>query len=113
MLDISFIVIGLNESTHINKCLGSVADLAKDKIVGKHEIIYVDSGSVDNTLDLVHKSFSDVKTFIVTGTKCAAIARNIGAKEALYKYLFFIDGDMELNTTFFKKAINNSSRVKK
>ena len=104
---ISFIIIGKNEDKTIALCINSVLHTIKYNNYNKSEIIYVDSKSTDNTLNIV-KSFKEVKIFEITGVCNAAVARNIGAIEAKNDILCFIDGDMELQKEFLPKIIKNN-----
>lgn len=91
---ISFIVIGKNEGVGIVRCLSSVVSVANDVPV-ETEVIYVDSSSTDNSVDLA-KSVNGVEVYVLTADNNAAIARNVGAVVSKGEILFFIDGDMEL-----------------
>ncbi len=92
---ISFIVIGKNEGWKITLCLKSILNCIKENSLTNYEIIYVDSKSIDDSLDRV-KLFQEVRIFNITGVTNAAIARNVGALESTKNVLFFIDGDMEI-----------------
>jgi glycosyltransferase involved in cell wall biosynthesis len=96
---ISFIVIGRNEGWKLKKCIQSILDTIIYNKLDNYEIIYVDSQSTDDSLDIA-KSFGSIKIFQITGTYNAAIGRNIGANESKGEILFFIDGDMEIIPDF-------------
>lgn len=106
---ISFIIIGKNEGWRLEKCLQSVVSIVEQDEITDHEIIYVDSQSTDDSVVLA-KQYG-AKTFLITGECNAAIARNIGAKEAIGDILFFIDGDMELFSGFLPKVLTQDSRL--
>jgi len=102
--DISFIIIALNEEFAIKKCLNSIAKMR----LLNCEIICVDSDSTDNTLAIMKDYKAKVecfKIFVLKGYANPAIARNIGLAHASKKYIFFVDGDIELSDEFIKKAI--------
>ncbi len=103
---ISFIVIGRNEADHISLCIKSIYDTIHEAKIGKYEILYIDSDSTDNSIELV-KQNDEIKIFKITNIYNAAIARNIGAKESVGDILFFIDGDMELIPNFFDHIFEN------
>ena len=103
---ISFVVIGRNEERHLNMCFLSIYNLIKEDNIDSYEIIYVDSKSIDKSVEIA-LSFEEIQVFEITGECNAAIARNIGAKEAKGDILFFIDGDMELLPGFLPKVMNN------
>lgn len=106
---ISFIIIGKNEGLRLEKCLQSIVSIVKQDKIVDYEIIYVDSRSTDNSIELA-KQYG-AKAFLIRGECNAAIARNIGAKEAIGDILFFIDGDMELFSGFLPKVLTQDGRL--
>lgn len=108
---ISFIVIGRNEEKNLKKCFNSIYDTIFFTKVSHYEIIYVDSKSTDKSIDIA-KEFKEVRIFKIIGLFNAAIGRNIGAKEAKGTILFFIDGDMELNTKFLSSVLDNHGQLR-
>ena len=106
---ISFIIIGKNEGWRLQKCLQSISCMVEQDAIANYEIIYVDSQSTDNSIGLA-KPYG-AKVFLITGECNAAIARNIGAKEAMGDILFFIDGDMELFSGFLPKVLTQDGRL--
>ena len=106
---ISFIIIGKNEGWRLQKCLQSISCMVEQDAIANYEIIYVDSKSTDNSIELA-KQYG-AKVFLITGECNAAIARNIGAKEAMGDILFFIDGDMELFSGFLPKVLTQDGRL--
>jgi glycosyltransferase involved in cell wall biosynthesis len=104
---ISFIIIGRKEGWKLTNCLQSVFETIAYNKLKNAEVIYVDSKSTDDSIERA-KAFDKVKVLLITGECNAAIARNIGAKEANGDILFFIDGDMEIEKEFLSHAtINN------
>lgn len=104
MHDISFIVIALNEAFAIEKCLESIYRLN----TANCELICVDSNSEDNTLEIMKKyaeKIPNTRIFKINGDRNAAIARNIGIKNATKDYFFFIDGDVEISEKFLVFAL--------
>lgn len=106
---ISFIIIGKNEGWRLQKCLHSISYVVEQDAIANYEIIYVDSQSTDNSIELA-KQYG-AKAFLITGECNAAIARNIGAKEAMGDILFFIDGDMELFPGFLPKVLTQDGQL--
>ena len=98
---ISFIIIGRNEGWKLTKCLQSVFDTIEHNALKEYEVIYVDSKSTDDSIKRA-TSFDKIKIIQLTGDFNAAIARNIGAKESKGNVLFFIDGDMEIQSEFLQ-----------
>lgn len=104
---ISFIVIGKNEGWRLTKCFESIYNVVEKDKITNFEVIYVDSKSTDNSLERA-QYFPNILIFTITGVCNAAIARNIGAQEAKGEVLFFIDGDMEIESGFLPKIITNN-----
>jgi len=108
---ISFIVIGKNEGWRLKKCFQSIFDTIKYNNLSKYEVIYVDSNSTDNSIEIA-KSFKKIEVFQITGICNAAIGRNIGAKESKGDTLFFIDGDMEIMPEFLPLVYSEEGGLK-
>lgn len=95
MHNISFIVIGKNEANNIKKCIESIKNICKEYY---YEIIYIDSSSTDNTIDVL-KEINDDNIFkyqIKSNRYSAALAREVGLQKASGDFIFFIDADMEI-----------------
>lgn len=103
---VSFIVIGRNEGWRLEKCFKGIYSFVEAEKINEYEVIYVDSRSTDNSIELSN-SFGNTKTILISGECNAAIARNIGAKEATGDIFFFIDGDMELLPGFWSSIVKN------
>jgi cellulose synthase/poly-beta-1,6-N-acetylglucosamine synthase-like glycosyltransferase len=87
-----------NEST-IEECLQAL--LAQNYPLGNMEIILVDGGSKDNTLQLAKKY--PVKIYQTT-LNCPA-AYNFAQKVALYPILGFVDSDAKVEVDWLKKLV--------
>jgi GT2 family glycosyltransferase len=91
---VSFVVIGLNEERMIAACMRSVMDC--DYPQDKKEIIYVDSGSTDRTLEIVQSLPSVSVIHLNDPQPNAAKGRNAGWRAARGEFIQFLDGDMVL-----------------
>lgn len=101
----SVIIPVYNEEGSIRPCLDSLLTQSlKD-----FEIIVVDDGSTDETLDTV-KRFEAVKVF-TQGHRGAGAARNLGASKARGEILVFVDADMTFAKDFLKNLIKPISRT--
>lgn len=102
--DISVIIPALNEEKYLPRCLNSLVRQSRKERV---EIIIVDGGSTDHTIQLAKECAH--KVLIEPGRPVGA-ARNIGAKHAEGEVLAFIDADTiasedwleEVDATFSK-----------
>ncbi len=108
---ISFIIIGRNEGLKLVRCIQSVKQIIVQNNIPAYEIIYVDSQSNDDSIEIL-KQYKDLIIINITGEYNAAIGRNIGYRESNGEYLFFIDGDMELLPDFFFEIFDNNYRLK-
>jgi glycosyltransferase involved in cell wall biosynthesis len=105
---ISFIVIGKNIQTTIDICLSSIFHFIDINRISSFEIIYVDSNSSDDSVNLA-RSYP-IEIIEISGTVNAAIGRNAGAKKAKGEILFFLDGDMELLPEFFNSVFDVATK---
>lgn len=98
---ISVIVIGKNEGARLGACLESVREALG---VLAHEIIYVDSGSTDDSLRIAEAG--GARCFLLSEPQpTAGLGRLAGTQEAKGEYLLFLDGDMQLCPGFCEKAM--------
>lgn len=106
---LSVIVIGLNEGTRLKSCLEST--LSMDFPKDKYEVIFVDSGSTDDSVEIAQQyPIQVIKTHPSKPT--AARARNEGAKVGRGNYFLFLDGDTILDSDFVKTALPHFSDPK-
>ncbi|MFH1248548.1 MAG: glycosyltransferase [archaeon] len=85
---ISVCVICKNEEGRIEKCLSSIKNIAD-------EIIIVDTGSNDNTINIA-KKFTN-KIFNFRWNSDFSEARNFAINNATKEWIFFIDADEEIS----------------
>ncbi len=108
---ISFIVIGRNEGWKLTKCLQSVYGIVEYNKLLHYEVIYIDSKSEDDSIDRA-KKFNGIRIIKLTDSINAAIARNAGANLSSGDFLFFIDGDMEINSDFLPLVYDETNGLK-
>lgn len=98
---ISVIVIGRNEGARIDRCMRSIKEALH---VLRHEIIYVDSRSADDSI--ARAKAHGARCYLLEDAQTTAgLGRYVGAKEARGEYLLFLDGDMELQRGFCEEAM--------
>src|SRR6266700_6951887 len=88
---LSVVIITQNEEANIGRTLASVQPLVAD---GKGEIIVVDSGSTDRTIEIA-KSFG-AKVF-VEEWKGFAAQKNSGIDKATGDWILSLDADEEIS----------------
>lgn len=105
MNNISFVVIARNECFAVDKCLKVLVNAPLKNC----EIICVDSESSDCTLQVMRnyaENCSFLRIYHCTGHVNSAIARNIGLGHATKDFVYFVDGDIELNIQFIAIAMD-------
>ena len=88
---ISIVIAVYNISSYIERCLDSVIKQKGDEI----EILIIDDGSTDNSLDICkkyQKKDKRIKIFHQENKGLCAV-RNIGLEKATGEYIWHIDGD--------------------
>lgn len=85
--DVSVIIPTLNEEKYLPKCLKSLMNQSKTT---RYEIIVVDGGSTDETVEIAKEYATNV---IVNKGQLVGASRNAGARAANGNILAFIDGD--------------------
>ncbi|MBT0666181.1 glycosyltransferase [Geobacter pelophilus] len=102
--NVSFILIARNEQFGVAKCLGSLAAMS----LRNCEVICVDSGSTDETVGVMCRFrgvIDNLRVVTVKGYSNAAVARNAGMRHAHRDYIFFVDGDVEINPGFVASGL--------
>ncbi len=107
---ISFILIGRNEGAKIAASCRSVHNACHTEGINDYEVIFVDSNSTDNSIDVASKAEFDT-VLKIENAAGAAIARNVGAQTAKADILFFLDGDMELIPGFITKILKSDGHL--
>lgn len=114
MKDISIIIPVYNAELYLVKCLNSLVNQTKKNI----EIIVVNDGSTDRSLDIVQKfanKYPSMFKVINQQNQGQSVARNVGISAASGKYIGFVDCDDYVHEKMFEilysKAIENDLDV--
>lgn len=102
MAALSLCMIVKNEEKHLAKCLSSVKDVVD-------EIVIVDTGSTDKTLEIV-KSFN-ANIFHFDWINDFSAARNFALSKCTGKWILYLDADEELNPNSVNELLNYKSRT--
>ena len=94
---ISVVVIGRNEGTRLERCLASVCAMVRDRF--EAEVIYVDSGSIDDSVEIAARLGASTVA-LQAERPTAAMGRNAGWKIARGSIVLFLDGDTVLDPRF-------------
>lgn len=87
----SIVIPMFNASKTIGRCLDSILS-QKDETI---EIICIDDGSTDTTIESIKRNYGSSVRVILSKHKGASNARNIGIREAMGEYILFCDADDE------------------
>jgi cellulose synthase/poly-beta-1,6-N-acetylglucosamine synthase-like glycosyltransferase len=93
---LSVVIIGRNEGERLERCILTALAIEGWAPV---EVLYVDSGSTDGSLDLAARLGATVLP-LPPGMFTAARARNLGWRHASGELILFLDGDTILNADF-------------
>ena len=107
---VSVIIPVFNVESYLERCLSSIAQNTYQNL----EIICVNDGSTDNSLEIV-KSFAKTDSRIVVLSKNnggVSSARNEGLKAATGDFVVFIDSDDYINTHFFEVLLDAQEKNK-
>lgn len=103
MKNLGFVIIGRNEGARLGVAIDSVLRTG-------HSVVYVDSGSVDDSVALAGARGVPVVELDPTHPFTAARARNAGfhwhvRNDPMISFVHFIDGDCELAPGWLEKAV--------
>lgn len=98
MIKISIIVAVYNLEKYISKCLDFL--FKQDLPESEFEIIIVDDGSIDNSLEIIEEKCFNKKNVKILKqmNSTQSVARNKGLKIARGEYIWFVDGDDWINS---------------
>jgi len=108
---ISVIIPVYNTAGYLVECLDSVVNQTFRDI----EIICVNDGSTDGSLDILNEFASLDNRFIVISHDCCsgsgALPRNTGLDSACGKYVMLLDSDDYIDLTMFEKLYDHAQEV--
>ncbi len=107
-MKLSVIVPIYNIAKYISKCLDSILKQDFEDM----EIICINDGSKDNSLDVLNKYKKLGVKIIDKENEGSGAARNIGLEKAQGEYVLFIDGDDWLRDNSIKKLIKKADELK-
>ena len=110
MIDsISIVIPSYNESKNIDEVYRRTTEIIKNLNVKKYELIFIENGSKDNSLDLLKKINSEDKS-----VKIISLSRNFGYQSAIAvglkysqnDYVCVMDGDLQDPPEIISKFID-------
>lgn len=105
MTKISIIVPVYNTEKYLDKCIHSILN----QTYSDFEVILIDDGSTDKSLEICKKYESDNRVIIIhKENEGQAIARNIGIRQSIGEFITFIDSDdyvdLQMLEELYRKA---------
>lgn len=103
---ISVVVPAYNIEKYISDCLISIQNQTYKNI----EVIVINDGSTDGTLDVIKNTIQDDDRFIIIDQKNTgvSVARKNGIEKSTGEYIGFIDGDDTIEPNMFQRLIYNA-----
>ena len=100
---VSVIIPVYNTEKYLRECLDSAVNQTLKDI----EIICVDDGSTDGSLEILHEYAAKDSRFSVFSQENSgqSVARNVAMKRAHGKYFFFLDSDDYLETVALERMV--------
>ena len=102
--NVSVVVIGLNIAPLLPACFSAILEQNYPK--EKLEILYVDSGSTDNTEQVVAQYPQVCFLSADDGKPSPGKGRNVGWKRAKHDLILFLDGDTQLDPDWLRTAVS-------
>ena len=110
---VSIITVNLNGRDYLSALFSSIKELDYPK--DKMELIVVDNGSSDSSLEFLNSAFPDIKIIRNSFNTGFAVANNQGAKAAAGDYVAFLNNDTKVDagwlTELIKPVYSNKETV--
>ena len=98
-MKISVIIPAYNVSKYVKRCILSLLNQTYKNI----EIIVINDGSTDNTLEIIKKY--DVKVIDEENSGGASVPRNVGIKHSTGDYITFVDADDYVDKNYIEDMV--------
>jgi glycosyltransferase involved in cell wall biosynthesis len=105
---LSVIIPSKNEEKYISNCLRA---LSKQFITNLNlEIILIDNGSTDKTIEIAKKYNSMIEIYSLPGVTISEV-RNFGAKKTKGEWLAFVDSDVEVDDSWSARIVDEINKL--
>ena len=103
--DITIVIPVYNSGKYLNRCIDSIIN----QTINNYEILIIDDGSTDNSLNIINEYINKYNFIRVISQENSgpAVARNNGIKKTNTKYLMFIDSDDYIDNDYIKVHYDN------
>jgi GT2 family glycosyltransferase len=103
---VSVVILNWNGERYLRECLSSVTSQDYPSI----EIILVDNGSADRSVEIVRSGFPDVRV-VETGRNLGfAAGNNVGIRDAKGQYIVIFNNDAEMERTCVSQMVHALER---
>jgi glycosyltransferase involved in cell wall biosynthesis len=102
MIKVSIVIKALNEETNIARAIESALVAAAPH---GGEVIVADSGSMDRTVEIAMRYPTLVVQLENFEERCCGVGPQLGYQHSSGEYIYVLDGDMELDASFLRKAL--------
>ncbi|MBF0117390.1 MAG: glycosyltransferase family 2 protein [Desulfobacterales bacterium] len=101
---VSVVIVNWNGRKYLEDCLSSL----KEQTFRFFEVILVDNGSLDGSVDFVQKYYSDM-VFLIKLSENMGFAKgnNIGIEKAKGKYIALLNNDTEVDKNWLKNLVSS------
>ena len=104
----SVIIPNWNGRRHLDACLSAL--LARSRVYGGFEILLVDNGSSDGSVDHVRARFPMVRVIALRANRGFAAACNQGIREARGRYLVLLNNDTVVRPRWLEALVTAAER---
>ena len=113
-IDLSIVIVSFNTKTLLEACLKSVFRQAHEWDF-RVEVVVVDNGSTDGSVELLYKHFPNVKLIVNQENLGFAAANNLGVAQASGIYVLLLNSDTELLEhalkLFYANMVQHRARI--
>lgn len=98
---VTVVVVNWNGKRYLEACLNSLRGQAYRRL----EVILVDNGSTDDSLDLVARSFPEVKVIALHRNAGFGAANNVAIRHANSRYVALLNNDTEADPNWIAELV--------
>jgi len=102
-LDVSVVVLNFNGKRFLEDCLKSLA--AQNYAADRFEVVFVDNGSSDDSVEFVRSSFPQVRVVTLPNNRGFAGGINAGVEAAKGEYVALINNDARAHPDWLKQGL--------